>query len=112
MEVQGTSIFGQRCLFEWEDLFYGMKHNVQCTPKIIQKNSQIFGVHNVFSAKKEKCRDLLSEEISCVSILISNHLPKRPQSLRVLGGPLLEVQLLYPSKVLRESLFLFEWSPL
>ena len=32
-------------------------------------------VHNAFSAKKEKCRDLLSEEISCVSILVSNHLP-------------------------------------
>ena len=39
MEVQGTSIFGQRCLFEWEDLFYGMKHNVQCIPKTIPKNS-------------------------------------------------------------------------
>ena len=62
--------------------------------------------HNAFSAKKEKCRDLLSEEISCVSIFVSNRLPKRPPSLRVLGGRLLEVQLLYPLKALRESFYL------
>ena len=68
--------------------------------------------HNTFSAKREKCRDLLSKKISCVSILVSNHLPQPPQSPCILGGCFTRQRFNCCTLQRYCGRVLFEWSPL